>query len=75
MERGMREMRGMDVAKQLYQMVTHLKECMKMERDMVMVYTGQFINSRSEITTGRGRGAPRFCQSFEGWDQPNFGKY
>ena len=36
----MKEMKDMGRGKPLFQMVTHMKDCMKMEKDMVRVYTG-----------------------------------
>ena len=43
----MKEMRGMDKVKPLSQMVTHMKERMKMERDMGMAHTGNICIDKS----------------------------
>lgn len=39
----MTKMKDMDRAKPHCQMVTHMKECMKMESDMVMAFIGIFV--------------------------------
>ena len=40
-EKETKEMNDMDMERLLYQMVTLMRECMKMEKDMVTVYTGK----------------------------------